>query len=66
MVEHPTLLWHPIAGRRQYTERVLQLEPDAYHAIQVREWWIVIVIATGEVVYEGSGPVKVYRSPVSL
>jgi hypothetical protein len=29
----------------------------------VHDWWIVIVIVNGEMVYEGAGPVKVYRSP---
>jgi hypothetical protein len=45
---------------------VLPLPPQDYHAIQVRDWWIVIVIATGKKVYEGTGPVKVYRSPVPV
>lgn len=67
MEEHPTLLWHPTAnGTRNYVETVLPLPPQDYHAIQVRDWWIVIVIATGEKVYEGTGPVKVYRSPVPV
>ena len=46
-----------------YCETVLPLDPDDYHAIDVRGWWIVIVVANGEKVYQGRGPVKIYRAP---
>lgn len=64
MTEHPTLLWHPKPdGVNSYRETPLPLEPHEYHVIEVHDWWIVIVIVNGEMVYEGAGPVKVYRSP---
>jgi hypothetical protein len=64
MVDHPTLLWHPAReGSMTYCETVLPLDPDDYHAIDVRGWWIVIVVANGEKVYQGRGPVKIYRAP---
>lgn len=69
MNEHPTLLWHPTTdGENRYFETRLPLEPQEYHVIEVRSLGIVfvIVIANGEVVYKGAGPVKVYRSPIPL
>jgi hypothetical protein len=67
MDRHPTLLWHPRKdGEPRYCETILPLEPAEYHAIDVRGWWIVIVIANGEKVYEGQGPVRVYRSPTPI
>jgi hypothetical protein len=69
MNEHPTLLWHPSPdGAILYCETRLPLEPHEYHVIEVPslEIVIVIVIANGEVVCKGEGPVKVYRSPIPL
>ena len=69
MNEHPTLLWHPTPdGANSYGETRLPLEPHEYHVIEVAslEIVIVIVIANGEVVYKGAGPVKIYRSPIPL
>lgn len=64
MTEHPTLLWYPTPdGETRYCETRLSLKPQEYHVIEVRSLEIVIVIANGQVVYEGTGPVKVYRSP---
>lgn len=71
MNEHPTLLWHPTPdGANRYSETRLPLEPHEYHVIEVPSLEIVIVIviviANGEVVYKGAGPVTVYRSPIPL
>ncbi len=63
------MLWHPTPdGENLYCETRLSLEPQEYHVIEVPslEIVIVIVIANGEVVYKGAGPVKVYRSPIPL
>lgn len=69
MTEHPTLLWHPAPdGVNRYLETRLPLEPHEYQVIEVPSLGIVfvIVIANGEEVYKGAGPVKVYRSPTPL
>jgi hypothetical protein len=68
MNEHPTLLWRPTPDATRYCETRLPLEPHEYHVIELPslEIVIVIVIANGEVVYKGAGPVKVYRSPIPL
>jgi hypothetical protein len=69
MTKHPTLLWHPTSdGAVRYCETRLPLEPHEYHVIELPSLKIVIVIviATGEVVYRDAGPVKVYRSPIPL
>lgn len=69
MTEHPTLLWHPTPDdATRYCETHLPLEPDEYHIIELPSLKIVIVfvIANGEVVYKGAGPVKVYRLPIPL
>jgi hypothetical protein len=46
MTEHPTVLWHPTSDGANRHSASLQ---------------IVIVIANGEMVYRGAGPVKVTR-----
>ncbi|WP_382322387.1 hypothetical protein ACFJGX_05475 [Hydrogenophaga sp. UC242_50] len=69
MNQHPTPLWHPTTdGVTRYRETRLPLEPHEYHVIELPslETVLVIVIANGEVVYKGAGPVKVYRSPSPL
>jgi hypothetical protein len=62
---YPTLLCTPpwsIEGVFP-KETVLPLEPDAYAVTQQGETWRVAVKHSGEVLYEGPGPVEVVGSP---
>jgi hypothetical protein len=66
-MEHPTLLRRPVLdpeGEVAYlAEDFLPLPPHAYQVTQAVAWWTVTVMATGEAVYRGPGPVQVFRSP---
>lgn len=61
-MEHPTLLRVPGPPPTMIEERVLALRPEAYLVAQRGAWWVVTVVATGEEVYRGPGPVEVLRS----
>lgn len=61
---HPTLLRHPELDDVPFvTESFLDLPANAYSVEQSGDWWTVRVVATGEVVYQGPGPVTVFVSP---
>lgn len=66
-MEHPTLLRRPAFGPEGeiafLAEDTLPLPPQAYQVTQAGAWWTVTVLATGEAVYRGPGPVAVVRSP---
>lgn len=63
---YPTLLCTPpwkIEGVFP-TETVLPLEPEAYAVMHVGEkTWRVTIKHSGEVIYEGPGPLEVVGSP---
>lgn len=60
---HPTLLRMP-SWLGYVEERELPLLADAYEVTQVRDdWWKIKIRRTGETIYEGIGPVEVFRSP---
>ena len=61
-MEHPTLLRKPGPPPTMLEERFLPLAPAAYQVSQAGAWWVVTVVATGEEVYRGPGPVEVLRS----
>lgn len=42
----------------------LPLEPAAYQVVHAPEGWSVRVAATGEVIYQGAGPVELVECPV--
>jgi hypothetical protein len=64
---HPTLLRHPVPDGIPFpVETVLELPVVAYQVEQRGDWWIVRVVATGEAVYQGPGPVEVFVSEVSF
>jgi hypothetical protein len=61
---HPTLLRHPVLDAVPFvTESFLDLPANAYSVEQRGDWWTVRVVATGEAVYHGPGPVTVLVSP---
>ena len=64
-MNHPTLLRHPVlAPYRLQGEEILPRAPEAYQVQQTAvDWWEVIELGTGEVIYRGPGPVEVVRSP---
>ena len=62
---HPTLLRHPVPDGIPFpVETVLKLPAVEYQVEQHGDWWIVRVLATGEAVYQGPGPVEVFVSEV--
>jgi hypothetical protein len=61
-MEHPTLLRVPGPPPMMVEERILSLAPEAYQVSQTGAWWVVTVVATGDEVYRGPGPVEVLRS----
>ncbi len=58
---HPTLLRVPL-GNGQLGDRVLPLPFDHYEVLRHGEWCTVMVIATGEVVFQGEGRAEVVVS----
>jgi hypothetical protein len=61
---YPTLLRYPTWYGGMPDERVLPLEATAYCVEQVEpDRWMVTVKHTGEVLYQGIGPVEVIESP---
>lgn len=66
-MEHPTLLRRPELDFQGnvllIAEDHLPYPPQAYHVEHLDKLWVVRVIATGEVIYRGPGPVEVLRSP---
>jgi hypothetical protein len=58
---HPTLLLVP-PGNGQSGDRVLPLPLDHYEVLRHGEWCTVMVIATGEVVFQGEGRAEVVVS----
>ncbi|WP_322470307.1 hypothetical protein SOM08_06275 [Hydrogenophaga sp. SNF1] len=61
-MEHPTLMRVPGPPPVMFEERILPLAPEAYQVSQAGAWCVVTVMATGEEVYRGPGPVEVLRS----
>lgn len=64
-LNYPTLLCTPpwkIEGVLP-TETPLSLEPEAYATDHDGETWRVTVRHSGEVIYEGAGPVELVGSP---
>ncbi|MBU0747651.1 MAG: hypothetical protein KKB08_10805 [Gammaproteobacteria bacterium] len=62
---YPTLLCTPpwkIEGVFP-TETLLPLEPEAYTITQEGDIWRVTVKHSGEVLYEGPGPLELVESP---
>lgn len=62
---YPTLLCTPpwkIEGLLP-KEKLLPLEPEAYAVMQDGKTWRVTIKHSGEVIYEGQGPVEVVGSP---
>ena len=62
---HPTLLRVPLANGLQ-GDRVLPLPFDHYEVLRHGEWCTVMVIATGEVVFQGEGRAEVVVSRASF
>ena len=62
---YPTLMCTPpgTAGGVFPAETILPLEAEAYAVTQEGEIWRVTVKQSGEVLYEGSGPVELVESP---
>ena len=63
-MDHPTLLRHPVlAPHRLQGEEILPHAPEDYQVQQTAvDWWEVIEVGTGEVIYRGPGPVEVVQS----
>lgn len=62
-MEHPTLLRVPGPPPTMLEERILDLPPTAYAVSRpTPDVWVVRVVATGQEVYRGPGPVEVLRS----
>lgn len=63
MSMHPTLLRKPGPPPTMLEERWLPLAPEAYEVTcPTPDVWVVRVLATGQLVYRGPGPVEVLRS----
>lgn len=59
---HPTLLRYPSWLVVVAEEQILPLPPEEYK-VTPGDWWSVRVRSTGELIYNGIGPVDVVRSP---
>jgi len=59
---HPTLLRVPVKNGVVVDDRVLPLPIDHYEVLRHGEWCTVMVIATGEVVFQGEGRAEVIVS----
>lgn len=63
-MDHPTLLRRPNADPIiSRVEEVLPGVPSDYRIVHEGELWTVSHVPSGKVVYRGTGPVEVARSP---
>ncbi|MDR7095429.1 hypothetical protein [Hydrogenophaga laconesensis] len=63
-MDHPTLLCRPNADPLiTRSQEVLPGLPCDYTLLHQGDVWTVSRVLTGEVVYQGPGPVEVVRSP---
>lgn len=61
---HPTLLRYPgwWRGRAITSEQILPGQPEAYEVVEA-DGWTVTSLASGQIIYQGAGPVVVVTSP---